>query len=131
MTINKKQLERIKAYLKEITESKARFRTEVQKARAGYYLTVFNEDSLLLYVIDVLKMFVIASEKYILETIINGKKLYNLVEIRTKDVSETKNRVCVKTIQVGEATRKEAIEIAENYIKENDLKFTDLAFTLI
>lgn len=129
--MTKKQINNAKKFLTKVVNSKANYRTEEDKLMASYYLTVINENSIEAYVVDIIAMFTTSSKKYIWESIINGKNIYNMVEIRTKDGSTTKNRRCVATVKVGEATRKEAIKLAEAYMITKGMNFTDITFNCI
>ena len=129
--MTKKQINNAKKFLTKVVNSKANYRSEEDKLMASYYLTTINEDSIEVYVVDIIAMFTTSSDKYIWETIINGKNLYSMVEIRTKDGSTTKNRRCVAIVKVDEATRKEAIEFAKGYMITKGMKFSDIAFNCI
>lgn len=128
MELNRKQLERVQAKLRTVINNKRR--TEEERMMAEYYLNEIKVGSFIPWVRDVLAMFVQASKKYIETVMIEGKNLYRMVEIRTHEGSKTKNRICVATIRVEEATRKEAIQIAEAYMKANNINLTDLAYNM-
>lgn len=129
--MTKKQINNAKKFLTNIVNSKASYRTEEDKLKASYYLTVINEDSIEAYVVDIIAMFTTSSKKYIWESIINGKNVYHKVEIRTKDGSKTKNRRCVASICAKDSTRAELIQMAKDYIKNNNVVLNDVAFTIV
>ena len=127
-TLTKRQLENAKDYLREVICSN-KVGSE-NRLRAEYYLKVLNEDSCFLYVADILAMFIGCNREYAINNIMNSKKKYNIIEIRTKDLSKTKRRVCIKTIECERTSRSELIQLAKQYIQDNNITLNDVAFIL-
>lgn len=124
--MNKKQIENVKIFLTSVINSKNRSKEEKFKAR--YYLNLINENSIELYVIDVLKMFIPNNSKFIWNTIINNKKSYDYIEIKSFDYSTNKRRVSVATLKLNNDTRGNAIKKANDYLKEKNISLNDIYY---
>lgn len=124
--MTKKQVENAKKFLLKVVNSNNR--SQEERLRAEYYLSVINKNSLDLYVIDIIGIFVPNTRKYIWNTIINNKKSYDYVEVKTLDNSPNKNRISIVTIKLNEDIREKAILKAKEYLKENNIKLNDIYF---
>lgn len=124
--MTKKQVENAKKFLLKVVNSNNR--SQKERLKAEYYFSIINENSLDLYVIDIIGMFVPNSKKYIWNTIINNKKSYDYIEVKTLDNSPNKNRISIVTIKLNEDIREKAILKAKEYLKENNIKLNDIYF---
>jgi hypothetical protein len=69
-------------------------------------------------------------ENYIMN-FLNGVKTFEKINLRSFEGSKTKNRVIIKTIEVKNSNRKELVELAKQWMKENNRENEDITFELI
>ena len=127
--MNKKQIKNVKIFLTSVINSKNR--TIEEKIKAEYFFNVIDKNYYDLfedYIIDILKIFIPNDEKYIWNTIINNKKSYDYITIKSFDNSTNKRRINVVTLKLNNDTRNNAIKKANDYLKEKNISLNDIYY---